>query len=104
MKFYAVAELNITNPKWIPEYAEKVTKMVEDFGGKYLARTSEILCLEGDAEIPNISLLIEFPSKEIAESFYNSEEYQPFLKSRKSGSISKFFLVAGKDDTGQSTK
>jgi len=104
MKYYVIAETNFTTQEWTSEYVEKVTAMVESCGGKYLARTSDIELLEGAAEVPQLSVLIEFPSKEAAESFYNSEQYQPFLKIRQSGSNGKFFLVAGKDDTGQSTR
>ena len=48
--------------------------------------------------------LLLLASKEAAESFYNSEQYQPFKKIRQSGSNGNFLLVVGKDDTGQSTK
>lgn len=39
MKHYAVAELNITEPSWIPAYVKRTTKLVEQHGGRYLART-----------------------------------------------------------------
>ena len=104
MKYYAIAEINVTNPDWIPEYADKVTKMVEAVGGRYLARTADITVIEGDAAAPNLCAILEFPSKEVAGAFYGSDAYAPFLKSRLDGSNSKFLLVAGKDDTGKATK
>ena len=104
MKYYGVVEINVSNPDWVSEYADKVTKMVEKVGGKYLARTADITLLEGDGEAPNLSAILEFPSKEVASKFYNSEEYAPFLKSRLAGATGQFLLVAGKDDTGQATK
>jgi len=102
MKYYAVAEINITHLDWVADYAEKVTKIVEGLGGRYLARTSEVTSIEGAEKPAHMSLVLEFPSKEVALSFYNSDEYQPFLQARQAGSNGKFFLIAGKDDTQQS--
>ncbi len=97
MKYYAVAELEITDQTWIPEYLKNVTKLVEQGGGRYLARTSRIERIEGARKLPQIFLLIQWPSKEAAESFYNSDEYRPYLKSRIAGATSEFLLVAGED-------
>ncbi|MDP6040718.1 MAG: DUF1330 domain-containing protein, partial [Candidatus Latescibacteria bacterium] len=38
MGYYVVAEVNVTDDSWIPEYIENVTRIVEQHGGKYLAR------------------------------------------------------------------
>ena len=103
MKYYAVGEINVTEFDWIQEYAENVTKIVESVGGKYLARTSEAETQEGDDQLPTISLIIEFPSKEAALKFYTSDEYAPYLKARQNGSTGKLVLVAGKDDANQAT-
>lgn len=97
MKYYAVAEINVSDPSWVPSYLENVTAMVESHGGRYLSRSANIDKLEGDREAPQVALLIEWPSKEAAMAFYESEEYQPYLESRKKGSTGDFMLVAGED-------
>jgi uncharacterized protein (DUF1330 family) len=97
MKYYAVAELNITDPTWIPEYLQEVTRMVESLGGKYLARTGNIEIIEGSKAQPHNMVIIEFPSQEAAHKFYKSDEYQPFKESRMNGSQGSFVLVAGED-------
>ena len=97
MNYYAVATIDFTNTDWVMEYLQKVTPMVERVGGKYLARTPEFELVEGDGPIPQTTLIIEFPSKEAAQSFYDSDEYQPYKTSRQNGSVGNFFLVAGKD-------
>jgi uncharacterized protein (DUF1330 family) len=38
MKYYAVAEVDVTDRAWVREYAKEVTAMVERRGGRYLAR------------------------------------------------------------------
>lgn len=97
MKYYAVAEIDITDRSWVSSYVKNVTPMVERHGGRYLARTPRVEQLEGERNIPQIFLLVEWPSKEAAEAFYHSDEYRPFLESRKKGSRGEFLLVAGED-------
>lgn len=97
MKYYAVAEIDITDRSWVSAYVKNVTPMVERHGGRYLARTSNIEKLEGERKSPQIFLIIEWPSKDVAEAFYRSDEYRPYLQSRKAGSRNEFLLVAGED-------
>lgn len=97
MKHYAIGELTVTNPAWTNEYIAKVTPMIERFGGRYLARTSNIDRLEGQRQNPHMLVIIEWPSKESALAFYNSEEYRPFLKSRLAGATGEFILVPAED-------
>ena len=103
MSVYYIVELTVTDPEWLPEYADKVTKMVEARGGKYLARTAEVAALEGGAEPETLVVLVEWPSQEIAEEFYDSDEYKPFKEARKAGSKGTFLMISDKDDTGMRT-
>ena len=97
MKYYAVAELEIIDQGWVPEYVKNVTKLIERSGGRYLARTTKIEKLEGERKAPQLFVIVEWPSKEAAESFYHSDEYRPYLKSRTVGAKNEFLLVAGED-------
>ena len=71
--------------------------MVEQAGGRYLARTSKIERMEGERKTPQIFLIIEWPSKDAAEAFYESAEYRPYRESRIKGARNEFVLVAGED-------
>ena|SRR2546423_10157908 len=97
MKYYTVGELEITDQSWVPEYAKNVTTMVERAGGRYLARTSKVEKIEGDRKAPEIFLIIEWPSKDAADAFYESEEYRPYRESRIKGARNEFVLIAGED-------
>ena len=98
MTHYSVLEVTPTNETWIPGYVGPVNALVAKHGGKYLARTSEHERLEGDGEAVALRVIIEWPSKEAAEAFMGDPEYAPHLKARADGSISRHFLIAGKDD------
>jgi uncharacterized protein (DUF1330 family) len=100
MKHYAFAEINVTDPRWVPAYVEHTTKLVEQHGGRYLARTPNCEKIEGQRPPSQIYLIIEWPSKEAAHTFYNSDEYKPHLASRRNGSTGEFVLIAGEDVNG----
>lgn len=100
MKYYCVAEMEITDQSWVPAYVENVTRMVERYGGKYLSRTPHVETLEGEAPPPHILLLIEWPSRESALAFYESDEYRPYLQSRSRGAKSRLLLARGEDIAG----
>jgi uncharacterized protein (DUF1330 family) len=100
MRYYTVAEMEITDPKWIRDYVAKVTGMVERRGGRYLARTGEIEKFEDERKVPQFMVLIEWPSKEVAEEFFASEEYRPYREERGQGARNEFLLVAGEDVNG----
>jgi uncharacterized protein (DUF1330 family) len=97
MKYYAVAEVDVTGPGWVRDYVTNVTPMVERHGGRYLARTSKLQKLEGEREPPQTFLIIEWPSREAADAFYESEEYRPYRQRRRDGARNEFTLVAGED-------
>ena len=83
MKHYAVAELDVTDPAWVRDYVSDVTPMVERRGGRYLARSAQIERVEGDKPLPQVLLIIEWPSKQAADDFYDSSEYRPYRESRR---------------------
>ncbi|HYH78567.1 MAG TPA: DUF1330 domain-containing protein [Longimicrobium sp.] len=100
MKYYVVAEMEVTDRAWVAAYVENVTRLVEQHGGRYLARTPEVEKLEGERAAPQLTLLIEWPSRDAAMAFYDSDDYRPYRESRIAGTRTELALVAGEDVTG----
>lgn len=100
MRYHAVAQMRVTAPSWVRDYVANVTSMVERRGGRYLSRTATIEKVEGERPAPQAVVLIEWPSKEVAEEFYASEEYRPYREARGRGAENEFLLVAGEDVNG----
>ena len=100
MKCYALAEMDITDASWVQEYVEHVTPLVEARGGRFLARTPNAEKLEGEREQSQVYLLIEWPSREAAVEFYESDQYRPHLEARVAGARNQLVLVAGEDIMG----
>lgn len=97
MKCYSVGEIDFLDQSWVGSYARNVTKLVEARGGRYLARTSRIEQIEGEGKPPQLFVIIEWPSREIAMEFYESADYRPYRDSRVAGTRSRFTLIAGED-------
>ncbi|KXF83395.1 DUF1330 domain-containing protein [Enterovibrio coralii] len=98
MAYYSVLEVTPTNQDWVADYIGPANKLVAQYGGKYLARTTRHERLEGTGETPALRIVIEWPSRDAAVNFMNDAEYIPHLKARTDGSISHHFLIEGKDD------
>ena len=75
MKGYVVCVYkSISNEAKLKEYAIKARAAVEKYKGKFLIRGGKTTTNEGDASPRTV--VIEFPSYEEANFFYNSKEYQ----------------------------
>ena len=100
MKYYALGQIDVTDPAWIREYVTQVTAIVQRRGGRYLARTQRTEMLEGEREAPGTLVLIAWPTREAALAFYDSDEYRPYREDRRRGARNEFMLIAGEDVTG----
>ena len=75
MKGYVVRVYkSISNEEKLKEYAIKARTAVEKYKGRFLIRGGKSNTNEG--EISPRTVVIEFPSYDEANSFYNSKEYQ----------------------------
>jgi uncharacterized protein (DUF1330 family) len=77
--------------------------MVERAGGRYLARTTTVEKREGDRPVLPLFLIVEWPSREVADAFYNGDEYRPYKRARLAGARNELALVAGEDINGTAT-
>jgi uncharacterized protein (DUF1330 family) len=96
MTVYVIADIKVTNDKWIPAYATSVHDLVHKHGGKYLARSGNVKTLEGKPLDTTLIALIAFPSAEAVKAFAEDPSYAPFAAARHGGSDSRFQLI---DDT-----
>ena len=75
MKWYVVCVYkNITNEEKLKEYALKARVAVEKYEGKFLIRGGRSTANEGEKSPRTV--VIEFPSYNEANDFYNSKVYQ----------------------------
>ena len=94
MKGYVVCVYkSITNEEKLKEYAVKAKTAVEKYKGKFLVRGGKSTTNEGD--ISPRTVVIEFPSYDEANIFYNSNEYQEAHALLKGNAIRNHQTIEG---------
>lgn len=94
MVAYIIAQVDITDPDRYKQYTARTPAIVAAHGGRFIVRGGQTVALEGDAENRRI-VVIEFPSLERAEAFYNSPAYQEAKALRKGAADARFVAVEG---------
>src|SRR6478735_2801794 len=96
MTVYMIADIKVTDNKWVPAYAASVHDLVHKHGGKYLSRSGNVRTLEGKPLDTSLIAILQFQSGEAVTAFLADPKYAPFAAARKDGSESRFQLI---DDT-----
>ncbi len=95
MPVYFIAEIKkIIDREAYSKYVADVPKIIEKFGGKYLARDSETLAIFGDWK-PGKIVMVKFDSFEHLHRCFNSPEYRAIAPLREESTIGKAFAVEG---------
>ncbi len=94
MKGYVISVYKkIDDESALKDYAVKAKNAVEKFSGKFLVRGGKKITTEGD-DSPR-TVVIEFPSFEIAEKFFYSKEYQEAHSILKGKAIRHHQIIEG---------
>lgn len=93
-KAYVLVQVDVTNPPQYAEYMKLSPGIIAQYGGRFIARGGRSATLEGTPATGRV-VVVEFPSFEKAEQFYNSREYQAAKKVRSGAATAQFILVEG---------
>ena len=94
MAAYLIAQIDVTDMTQYQEYIKLTPDIIKQYDGTFIVRGGDVLTLEGEPETRRI-VLVEFPSKEAVEQFYNSPEYQHAISVRKDAATAQFIVVDG---------
>ncbi|MCY3944827.1 MAG: DUF1330 domain-containing protein [Anaerolineaceae bacterium] len=94
MAAYLLAQVEVHDMEQYRKYTAQTPALIEKYGGRFLVRGGEAVTLEGDAPASRL-VLIEFPSLQTVQDFYNSEEYQEVLQLRLPASTASFLALDG---------
>ena|ERR1700754_954067 len=81
MKGYVIASVEVQDPALYETYRAQVLGTVEKHGGRFLVRGGQTEQKEG-AWRPGRIVVLEFPSLEAAQGWYDSPEYRPLVDLR----------------------
>lgn len=96
MTAYVMVQLQITDPDGFKEYAARVPPTIEKYGGRYVVRGGDYEVLEGGWP-ERRHVVLEFPSREDARAWYDSEDYAPLKAMRFAASDGNAILIDGYD-------
>jgi uncharacterized protein (DUF1330 family) len=93
-KAYVIGQIDVSNPQQYGEYAKQSPDIIAKHGGRFLARAGRTVTLEGTPARSRV-VIIEYPSFERAQGWFNSPEYQKAKKAREGAANAQFIVVEG---------
>jgi len=96
-KGYIIGMVTVTHPKGYTPYMQQTGELVAEYGGSYLVRGGDKTVVEGDLGHDRM-VVIEFPSIETAQKFYDDPRYVEIRKIRQDNSEGVIVQVVGHDN------
>tara|TARA_Y100000780_G_scaffold165435_1_gene150235 strand:+ start:558 stop:842 length:285 start_codon:yes stop_codon:yes gene_type:complete len=93
MKGYWIVRCEYYDQEAFELYAKAATAIVKQYGGKFLVRGGTHIKKE-NAKLER-TVVVEFPSYEIAQSVYDGDEYQNAIQHIKDCSLRDFVISEG---------
>lgn len=94
MSAFVIAEVTIHDPKEMEEYKKLTPATIAAFGGRFVVRGGQTITLEGDWK-PQRMVVLEFPSVERANEWWNSDMYTEAKIIRQRAADTKMIIVEG---------
>lgn len=95
-KAYIVGHVDIHDMESYKAYMAQVPAVIRAHGGRYLVRGGDPETLEGTAPGPR-AVVLEFPDRNAANSFYNSAAYTKIRSIRQAASAGVLVVMDGLD-------
>lgn len=97
MPAYLIAEHTITDATKFEEYRVKVGPLIAAHGGRYITKPGSHAVLEKENAVwqPQRVVIVEFPSREALEAWYNSAEYKPLIEIRRASAKDMLIVLDG---------
>lgn len=94
MSAYLITDVEVTDEDLYAQFRERITPVIEAYGGRFVVRGGEIEVNEGDW-MPKRLAIMEFDSMEQIRSFLASSEYKDLNDIRTRSSNINLVLVEG---------
>lgn len=96
MRAIVIVQENLHDTEKFEAYRKDVILTLAPFGGKFLARGGKLTVREGEWPFQR-TVIIEFPSREKAEGWYDSVAYQKILPLRLASTTGNFVIIDAVD-------
>ena len=96
MRALVISQQNLHDPERIETYRKQVAATLAPFGGEFVVRGGATSVVEGTWPFER-TVIIEFPSREMAEAWYRSAAYQKLLPLRLESTNGNLVIVDAVD-------
>lgn len=93
--YFLIDILEVTDAAKMDEYKKGVGAVVEKFGGRYLVAGGQADVVEGTWR-PTFPVVIQFPNREQARRWYDSEDYRELKALRLAASKGNAVFLEGR--------
>jgi uncharacterized protein (DUF1330 family) len=94
MSAYILIRVTVTDPERYREYMALTPAILAHYQGRFIARGGKSVTLEGPEETRRLAL-VEFPTLELAQTFFASPEYQAAKALRDGACEAEFVALEG---------
>lgn len=94
MPAYVIVEVDVHNAAEYEDYKKLTPGSLVPFQGKFIVRGGKTETLEGDWN-PKRIVVLEFPTFELAKSWWASEEYAPAKALRQRTAKTRMIAIEG---------
>ncbi len=94
MTAYVIAAETVTDPAMFDRYRGEVPATLVPFGGRFVVRGGNLTVLEGEWPQPRL-VIIEFPSRDAAQAWYDSAAYRNIISLRLESSSGNLIIADG---------
>ena len=95
MKAYLVVDVSIVELEVFREYVSRISPLIAKHGGEYLVKGAEPTIVLGGDDVPQYVVVIEFPSRQVAEAFLQEREETGLAETFVRGTSGRILLVDG---------
>ncbi len=93
MAAFVIGQMKIQSRDWMEAYFDKIPEVVAAHEGRFLVRGGNPERLEGEHVLPDAAFVLEFPDRDHARAFWQSDAFQQLAVLRRSGSVLIAILV-----------
>jgi uncharacterized protein (DUF1330 family) len=92
MPALTIFHITITDPQKYAAYAKHTPRIIAEHGGRMIVRGGEPEWIEGTAQGQRV-VVLEFPDRAAAKTFYTAKNYQEILGIRQGASVAHGVIV-----------
>lgn len=93
MSAYIIGRITVNDPQDYAAYADQTEALARRFGGRFLVKGGAQTVVEGNC--PDRHVIIEFPDRQSALDWYDSDDYRRILPLALSAASRDLVIVDG---------